>query len=141
MDKEERFAAYAAAFELSYVDNDWERLAQYFTEDASYDPGDGSGVATGRDAVLQKFQDSVSGLDRLMNHRDVQLHDIATLGDTVVAQWTARYTNPGLPLLEVKGTEFARFRGNAMAELRDEISEESLAGFGAWMAENGSALR
>ncbi len=60
--------------------------------------------------------------------------------DTVVVQWTARYTSTGLPALEINGTEFARFEGNAIAELRDEISEESQAVFGAWMEAYGGAL-
>ncbi len=140
MNIEDRFQAYAADFESSYADDNWDRLAQYFTVDASYDAGDGSDAAVGRDAVLQKFQDAVNGLDRAMGQRDVQLHNVSTDGDTVVAQWTARYTNPGLPVLEIKGVEFARFDGDAIAELRDEISEESLAVFAGWMEAHGAAL-
>jgi hypothetical protein len=140
MNTEERFQAYAADFELSYVDDDWSRLARHFTADASYDSGDGSEAASGRDAVLQKFQDAVNGLDRAIGQRDVQLHSVSRDGDTVVAEWTARYTRPGLPALEINGTEFARFDGEAIAELRDEISEESLAVFTAWMQAHGGAL-
>lgn len=140
MNIEDRFQAYAADFELSYADDDWSRLAQYFTADASYDSGDGLEAATGRDTVLQKFQDSVNGLDRAMGQRDVQLHSVLTDGDTVVAEWTARYTNTRLPALEINGTEFARFDGDAIAELRDEISTESQAAFGAWMEVHGGAL-
>ena len=140
MNIEDRFQAYAADFELSYVDDDWSRLAKYFTTDASYDAGDGSEAATGCDAVLQKFQDAVNGLDRAIGQRDVQLHSVSSDGDTVVAEWTARYTSTSLPALEINGTEFARFDGDAIAELRDEISKESLAVFGAWMQAHGSAL-
>ncbi len=140
MNIEDRFQAYAADFELSYADDDWSRLAQYFTADASYDSGDGSDTANGREAVLQKFQDSVNGLDRTMGQRDVQLHSVSNDGETVVAEWTARYINTGLPALEINGTEFARFDGDAIAELRDEISAESLTVFGAWMEAHGGAL-
>ena len=140
MNIEDRFQAYAADFELSYDDDNWSRLAQYFTVDASYDSGDGSDAATGRDAVLQKFQDAVNGLDRAMGQRDVQLHGISIDGDTVVVDWTARYTNTGMPILEINSTEFARFEGDAIAELRDDISMESQAVFTAWMEANGSAL-
>ena len=140
MNIQDRFQAYAADFELSYADDDWSRLAQYFTADASYDSGDGSQPADGRDAVLQKFQNSVNGLDRAMGQRDVELHSVATDGDTVVAEWTARYTNTRLPALEIHGTEFARFDGDAIAELRDEISSESQAVFGAWMEAHGGEL-
>lgn len=140
MSIEDRFQAYAADFELSYADDDWSRLAQYFTADASYDPGLGSDAAAGRDAVLQKFQDSVNGLDRAIGQRDVKLQSVSTDGDTVVAEWTARYIKTGLPALEINGIEFARFDGDAIVELRDEISAESLAVFGSWMEAHGSAL-
>jgi len=140
MNIEDRFQAYAADFELSYVDDDWSRLAKHFTVDASYDSGDGSEAATGRDAVLQKFQDAVNGLDRAIGRRELQLHSVSSEGDTVVAEWTVRYTSSSLPPLEINGTEFARFDGNAIAELRDEISKESQAVLGAWMQAHGSAL-
>ena len=32
------FMDYAAAFEQTYVDDDWSRLAQYFSEDAPCSP-------------------------------------------------------------------------------------------------------
>lgn len=140
MNIEDRFQAYAADFELSYADDDWSRLAQYFTADASYDSGDGSEVASGREAVLKKLQDSVNSLDRAMDERDLQLHSVSTDGDTVVAEWAVRYTRRGLPALELNGTEFARFDGGAIAELRDEISAESQAAFSSWMKIHGSAL-
>ncbi len=139
MNIEDRYQAYAADFELSYADDDWSRLAGYFTEDASYDGGDGTEAAIGREAVLQKFQDSVNALDRTMGQRDLQLHSISIAGDTVVAPWTVRYANTGLPTLEISGTEFARFEGGAIAELRDEISAESLAAFAAWMEAHGGS--
>jgi hypothetical protein len=140
MSMEERFLAYAADFEVSYEDNDWSRLAQYFTEAASYDAGDGSPVARGRDAVLQKFQDAVDGLDRRMGSREVIPGQLSTEGDTVVLLWTARYSTEGLPVLEFEGTEYARFEGDQMAELRDVISEQGHAALADWMAAHGDAL-
>jgi hypothetical protein len=35
-DLTQRFEAYAADFELTFVDDDWSRLEQYFTDDAVY---------------------------------------------------------------------------------------------------------
>jgi hypothetical protein len=140
MSMEERFLAYAADFEVSYEDNDWSRLAQYFTEAASYDAGDGSPVARGRDAVLQKFQDAVDGLDRRMGSREVIPGQLSTEGDTVVLLWTARYSTEGLPVLEFEGTEYARFEGDQMAELRDVIGEQGHADLADWMTAHGDAL-
>jgi hypothetical protein len=31
------FMDYAAAFEQTYIDDDWSRLTRYFSEDASYE--------------------------------------------------------------------------------------------------------
>jgi hypothetical protein len=140
MSIEERFLAYAADFEVSYEDNDWSRLAQYFTEEASYDGGDGSAVAQGRDAVLQKFEDAVDGLDRRMGSRDVIPGQLSTEGDTVVLLWIARYSTEGLPVLEIDGTEYARFEGDQIAELRDVISEQGQANLVDWMAAHGDAV-
>jgi hypothetical protein len=140
MSIEERFLAYAADFEVSYEDNDWSRLAQYFTDEASYDGGDGSPAAQGRDAVLLKFENAVDGLDRQMGSREVIPGKLSTEGDTVVLLWTARYSTEGLPVLEIEGTEYARFEGDRMAELRDVISEQGQANMVDWMAAHGDAL-
>ena len=37
MSIKDRYQAYADAFEESYVDDDWSRMEQYFTEDAVYE--------------------------------------------------------------------------------------------------------
>jgi hypothetical protein len=140
MSIEERFLAYAADFEVSYEDNDWSRLAQYFTDEASYDAGDGSAAAQGRDAVLLKFENAVDGLDRQMGSREVIPGKLSTEGDTVVLLWTARYSTEGLPVLEIEGTEYARFEGDKMAELRDVISEQGQANMVSWMAAHGDAM-
>ena len=134
------FLAYAEDFERSYESNDWSNLAQYFTENASYDSGDGQPIAQGRDAVLQKFESAVDGLDRKMGQREIIAGELSTEGDTVVLKWTARYTTGGLPELAINGTEYARFEGERMVELRDVIDEQSLAIVGEWMAAHGDSL-
>jgi hypothetical protein len=140
MSIEERFLAYAADFEVSYEDNDWSRLAQYFTEQASYDGGDGSPIAQGRDAVLEKFQNAVDGLDRRMGSRELIPGQLSTEGETVVLSWAARYSTEGLPVLEIDGTEYARFEGDHIAELRDVISDRGMTNLVAWMAAHGEEL-
>jgi hypothetical protein len=139
MNIQERFLAYADAFEVSYEDNDWSRLAQYFTEQASYDSGDGE-PAQGRDAVLAKLEGAVDGLDRRMNSRSVELQAASVQDSTVVVPWTARYTLAGAPELEIDGTEYARFEGDRIAELRDEFKPGTVEMLGAWLSEHGHAL-
>ena len=140
MNIRDRFQAYAADFELSYADDDWNRLVKYFSVDASYDSGDGSATADGRDSVLQKLKNSVNALDRKMEQRDLKFHSFSSEGDTVIAPWTVRYSTMGLPTLEINGTEFARFEGDAIVELRDEFSTESQVALGTWMEAHGGNL-
>ena len=137
MSIQEIFLAYADDFERSYESNDWSILARYFAENASYDSGDGQPIAQGRDAVLEKFERAVDGLDRKMGQREIIPGALSTEGDTVVLNWTARYTTEGLPVLSIDGTEYARFEGERMVELRDVIDEQSLATVGEWMAAHG----
>jgi hypothetical protein len=90
--------------------------------------------------VLQKFEDAVDGLDRRMGSRDVIPGQLSTEGDTVVLLWIARYSTEGLPVLEIDGTEYARFEGDQIAELRDVISEQGQANLVGWMAAHGDAV-
>jgi hypothetical protein len=137
---QDRFLEYAAAFEISYQDDDWSRLAQYFTEAATYDSGDGS-MASGREAVLDKLKDAVNGLDRAMDSRTVTfLQPPTTEGDTVIVNWSARYTKAGLPDVEILGCEYARFEGDCIAQLWDELDSGSVEAFSAWLKAHGDAL-
>ncbi|MFT7287478.1 MAG: hypothetical protein ACI87W_001592 [Halieaceae bacterium] len=140
MNIEHQFQAYAADFELAYADDDWSRIAHYFSVDSSYDAGDGSELATGRTAVLLKLKGAVDGLDRQMDRRDLQLHSTSSSGNVVIATWTVRFSKNKLPMLEISGSEVARFSGKEISELRSVINEESVAVYGAWMAAHGSSL-
>ncbi|MBT4518979.1 MAG: nuclear transport factor 2 family protein [Halieaceae bacterium] len=136
----DRFQSYADAFELTYVDDDWGRLAQYFTEEATYDSGDGGAIAQGREAVLVKLAGAVNGLDRLMDSRQVEFTELATKGDTVVTHWTASFTKAGLPNLVLKGREVAVFEGDCIAQLTDTIPPEEIEVLMGWMGEHGDSL-
>ena len=140
MNIEQQFQAYAADFELAYVDDDWSRVAAHFTKDASYDSGDGSDAALGRDAIILKLKEAVDGLDRQMDQRDLQLHGLSSNGNVVTAEWTIRYTRKGLPTLEVSGSEVAQFSENQMTELRSVINDESLVASATWMKAHGASL-
>ena len=139
MSIQDRFLEYADAFEVTYQDDDWSRLAQYFTAEATYDSGDGS-MASGREAVLDKLEAAVNGLDRAMDSRVVSFQPPTTEGDTVIVNWTARYAKTGLPDVELLGCEYARFEGDCIAQLRDELDPGSLEAFSAWLAAHGEAL-
>lgn len=140
MNLEEKFLAFAVAFEEVYAADDWSRIASHFTEDALYYYSDGSDPVSGRDAILDKLQNAVNDLDRKMDQRDLKFHDISVEGDTVVAEWSARFGKTGLPPLDVSGREVARFADGAIMELKSIIYEEGLVAFGAWMEAHGDRL-
>ena len=138
MDIQERFFAFAAAFEESYADDNWQRLEQYFTEDAVYD--DGMGASAGRAATLEKLRGSVSGLDRRMDSRTVDLDTPNVEGNTLTFHWTARYTLAGAPDLVLGGTETARFEGDRIAHLADVMDPGVVEAMGEWLTAHGDKL-
>jgi len=126
------FGVYAAAFEESLNDDDWKRLEQYFTTDASYLPGDGT-EAKGRDAALQALKDSVNALERKCDSRElIGGPEISEAGDTVTLKFTIKYTKAGLPDLVLRGYETALFVDGAIAKMED-VFEDS-AGMIEWRA-------
>ncbi len=117
------FGSYAAAFEESLQDDDWSRLEQYFSEDASYRPGDGT-EAVGRDAVLQALQDSVNRLERKCDSRDlVGEPELSESGDTVTLKFAAKYTRNGLPDLILSGYETAQFSDGRILKMEDVLDD------------------
>jgi len=137
MSIEERYRAYAAAFEESYEDNDWSRLEQYFTEDAVYE---GDPDAEGRAAVLAKLKNGVDSFDRRMDSRTPDFHSPSVEGNTLTMQWTVTYTKSGAPDLEISGKETAIFEGDRIARLRDVFDPEAEKNLGQWMAAHGAKL-
>jgi hypothetical protein len=137
---EEQFQAYADDFELAYADDEWSRVGVHFSEAASYDSGDGSAPAQGRQAILERLKAAVDGLDRQMDERELMVHRVTSSDDAVRAAWTIRFTKGDLPVLELSGEEVARYSGDQIAELRSVFAEESLTGFAAWMQAHGGSL-
>jgi hypothetical protein len=133
------FLAYVDAFEITYKDNDWSRLEQYFTEGATYDSGLGD-AAHGRAAVMAKLESAVDGFDRLMDTRVVDFTPPVTDGDTVRTQWTARYSKAGVPDLQFGGTEYAQFDGDRISHLRDELDAGTAEALNNWLGQHGESL-
>ena len=120
-----KFGEYAAAFEESLLDDNWTRLEQYFSADATYLPGDGT-EASGRDAVLQALQDSVNALERKCDSRDVIGEpEISESGDTITLKFTIRYTKTGLPDLVLGGVETLQYVNGAILKMEDAFGDPS----------------
>ena len=134
----DRFLAYADDFERSFVDDDWRRLAQYFTPGAIYE---GEPAARGRDAVLAKLKSGVDALDRRMDTRKPDFARPTVDGNTLRMRWSVTYTKRGLPDLVISGVEIAEFDGDRIALLRDELDPHAQKAMGEWMAQHGGALQ
>ncbi|MFT7245083.1 MAG: hypothetical protein ACI82A_002448 [Candidatus Azotimanducaceae bacterium] len=135
----ELFKAYAAAFEETYIDNNWQRLAQYFTADAVYAPGDGS-EAVGRDQVLAQLREGVDGLDRLFDSRALIASPPSAEGDTVSLTWKLTLSKAGAPDLTVAGAEHATYTAGAISHLEDIFDKGTAESLGGWMAKHEALL-
>ena len=137
MSIQDRYQAYAAAFEESYADDDWSRIEQYFTEDAVYE---GDPDARGREAVLAKLKGGIDAFDRKMDKRIPEFASPTVDGNTLVMKWTVTYEKAGAPDLVLSGVETAVFEGDRIARLRDDFDPESQKAMGEWMAEHAAKL-
>jgi hypothetical protein len=124
----ERFEVYAADFERTFVDDDWNRLKEYFTEDAVYStPANGLRVS-GRESVLATLRAAVSGFDRRCDTRSLASTEGPRQdGNEVFRRWIGRFTVAGAPDLEIEGAERARYRGGRIELLEVTLSQETLA--------------
>jgi hypothetical protein len=124
----ERFNAYASDFERTFVDDDWSRLEQYFTDDAVYSTPANGQRAAGRATVLATLRAAVSGFDRRCDSRAL----VTTAGpwaeaDEIRREWAATFTIRGAPELQIAGCERAVFRGDRIELLEVTITEDTLS--------------
>lgn len=138
-DIKDSFLAYVDAFEITYKDNDWPRLEQFFTEGATYDSGLGD-AAVGRAAVMSKLENAVDEFDRLMDTRVLDFTPPVVEGDTVSIHWTAYYSKAGVPNLQFGGTEYAQFDGGRISHLRDELDAGTEETLNNWLGKHGESL-
>lgn len=139
MDKTTTFLEYFAAFEETYIDDDWGRLEKYFTEDAVYRiEGTGSFdcAIEGRDAVFAAIKRCLDGFDRRCERRIEHLEAPELEGDTLRAAGLAIYTRGESPELALEIQEIFRFRDGRICDLTDNyrkgVSAEALGWFDRW---------
>ena len=132
-----RYQAYAEAFEVAYEDDDWSKVAPFFTEDAVYA---GEPEARGRDAVLERLKGGVDAFDRKMDRRVPDFEPPTVDGDTLTMKWSVLFQKQGLPDIKVSGVEVAEFRGDQIAVLRDDFDPEAQSALEKWMAEHAAKL-
>ena len=122
-----QFVEYAAAFEQTFVDDDWGRLEAYFAEDAIYVvTGEAplGGRWEGRKEVLEQLRKSVNEVDRRFEERRLELVGTPTIGEnSFEVSWRGTYTKSGCPDLVLEGTERATFEGGRIQLLEDLIDD------------------
>jgi ketosteroid isomerase-like protein len=145
MNRIQRFAAYAAAFEKAVAENDWAAVEPHFTEDAVYEifgPPPFAGRHSPRSDVLAYLRASLDGFDRRFDERELEvLEGPVERGDSVWLRWRATYRLAGAPPLAVEGEETATYRGDAILRLEDRFEPNSAAGALAYFGEHAAKLR
>jgi len=140
MDILEHFMAYAAAFENTYKDDDWNRLGQYFTEDAIYEVvSDSIGCTiTGPDAIFVGIKKSLDGFDRRFSGRVIALDGAPEVDtDSFSVGWTVTYTKDGVAPFTLPGHTRATYRDGKIAHLTDSYEPSVTVDTLAWMRDNG----
>lgn len=143
----ELMLAYANAFEETYVDDDWVRLAPYFAEDAVYEVRGGPMACKiqGRDAIFRGLKKSLDGLDRRCDERSIELIDgpqvaATARGAEVTLGWRVSYRYGDAPPASFAGRTVTTVADGVIVELRDEYIDSDLEGFVRWMREYGEGL-
>ena len=139
----ERFLAYAAEFEKTLEDDDWSRLAPYFSEDATYRvEADLFGCdLSGRDAIFAGMKKSLDGFDRHFDEREIALTEGPDVdGEEMRVAWTVTYHKAAMPDFVLRGSSLARIRDGEIVLLVDSYDERVTAEVAEWMRETGLKL-
>jgi hypothetical protein len=121
----ETFGAYAAAFEVAYVTDDWKPVRNFFAEDAVYEVEAGppfGGSWKGRDAIVDHLIESVNGFDRTWDERLLEPLAGPEIRDGAVwIHWAVTYRKKGADDLRVEGTEQAWIEAGKIVRLKDAM--------------------
>jgi ketosteroid isomerase-like protein len=131
------FMAYAAAFEQTFADDNWQRLEQFFAEDATYEVTGipGGGIMHGRDAIFRGIKKSLDGFDRRMASRQiVPTAPPAEDGNRVTLKGLVRYVRDGAPV-EMHATIVVEFTGGLITRMHDAFVLDAAAL--AWFQQHG----
>lgn len=132
----ESFAAYFAAFEATYVDDDWSRLEPLFAPDAVYRVT-GSGrfdcELRGRDAVLAGLRRFLDGFDRHCERRLEATRKPEVEGDRVRLRGTAYYRRGESPEFALELEEEIVFKDGRIVRLTDTYPPDFAERMDAWM--------
>ena len=141
------FMDYAAAFEETYIDDDWSRLTAYFDEDASYQVRGGPMACDikGREAILQGLKKSVDGFDRRCDERAIDIKAgplvrAVPAGQEVSIDWVVSYRRGEFPPVGLPGRSVFTVSDGRIVAMRDEYDDSELGPVAAWLQQYGADL-
>lgn len=143
METLEQFMAYAADFEKTYADDQWQRLRQYFHEDATYEVKSEAipCLLTGPDAIFAGIKKSLDGFDRRFDKRELALVDEPAVdGNEFSVNWAVTYRKDDFDPYVLRGQSVAIFRDGKIAALSDSIVAETETALAAWVKATGFSI-
>jgi hypothetical protein len=139
----QQFIAYAGDFERTLADDDWERLRQYFADDAVYEVRAKSFGCrlTGPTAIFAGIKKSLDGFDRKFTKRDIEVTSGPEIaGDELKMGWKVVYTKDGVPPFVLRGRSTVRYAGDKIAHLADSYEPDMEDEFAAWQRSSGMQI-
>lgn len=141
------FMDYAAAFEATYGDDDWSRLAPFFSVDAGYAVRGGPMACKirGREAILKGLKKSLDGFDRRFDERAIELTggpyvSAGAAGQEVSVDWLVTYRRGDSPPVGLPGRSVFTVADGRITAMRDEYDEQKLGPVAAWLQQYGADL-
>ena len=138
---------YAGAFEKTYADDDWSRLAPYFAEDAKYEVCGGPFACqiSGREAIFAGLKKSIDGLDRRCSDRQIEVTEgpdvqATEVGHELSLGWNVAYHYGDAPRMVLPGRSVFNIVDGVIVAMRDEYDDKELESVHAWMLEHGQGL-
>ena len=141
MDLVGRFKSYMRDFELTSVDDNWERIRAHLTDDFVHERDVKPLMRfrdEGADVAIAKWQEDVEHLDKQFDRRVfVPLGPPEEAGNVVRLRWVFLGVLEGSPTFVDEGVEVAEFRGGLICYLRGEYSPFAIDRMKRWGREFG----
>lgn len=141
-----RMLAYAQAFELAHLSDDWSIIAPCFAPDAVHHVDGDFPLAAhneGRDAVVAGLAAGVGALDRRFDARIAEIVDgPVPRPDGIWIRFRLTFCRAGLPDLTFEGEHLAVYDGHdAIVHLHEAVAPEACAAVLAYLTQHDAALR
>ena len=141
-----RMMAYAQAFELAHVSDDWSIIAPCFAADAVHCVDGRAPLAMhdeGRDAVVAGLAATVRMLDRRFDARVAEIVEgPIPRADGIWMRFRLTLCRAGLPDLSFEGDHLAVYDGSdTIVRLDETVAPEDCDAVAAYLAQHDAALR